>query len=399
MNPSKSHITADIHWVGVVDWNLRDFHGYSVSNGASYNAYLIKGPEPILVDTVKAAFADEFLEKVAALVDFKDIKHFIVNHIEPDHSGTFPEVLKRCPNIQVYASENAALNLPRYYDFDHPIRIMRSGETLSLGGREIQFLETPMAHWPDSMASYMPKEKVLFSSDIFGQFGATSERFDTEIDFPHWDAALYYANIIMPYNPLVLKTLELVQGAISGLEYVLPDHGVIWTKHIPDILACYVEWASCACAKDIVVVYDSMWQSTEMMAGRIYQNLVDQGMKVKKLHIRSTPVSKIITEVMFAKVILIGTPTLNETVFPSVGQLLCYMQGLRPGPNRLWSAFGSYGWGGGGVTYVEDWFRVNQYEQIVPPLEIRFRPKGEESRRMIEAYTDAIVKKYKSLAG
>jgi flavorubredoxin len=375
INYHVTPVTNSVHWVGVVDWNLRDFHGFTTTKGGTYNAFLIDGPEPILIDTVKAPFAREFLGKVAQVTELNKIKHIVVNHIEPDHSGSFPEVLRHVPDATVYASENGASGLRRYYDFDRPVRVVASGETVRLGGRVLQCIETPMAHWPDSMVTYLPEEKVLFSSDIFGQLIATAERFDFEIEPPYYDAALYYANIILPFNRMVLKTLDHLEALGIAPEIILPDHGIFWKDHIRDILERYRSWASASCVHGVLIVYDSMWGSTEIMAEQIYAGLARRGVRVRKLHVRSNELSAIVTEIMLSKVILIGTPTMNDTVFPPIGHLLVYLQGLRPGPGRRWGTFGSYGWGGGGAEYVDRWFAENQYEVIRPPLEARFRPK------------------------
>lgn len=392
MNYRVTQIKDSLYWVGVIDWNLRDFHGFSTSKGGSYNAFLINGDEPILIDTVKAPFTSELLEKVQSLTELSKIKHFIVNHIEPDHSGAFPEVIKHLPNATIYASEIAKLGLHRYYEFDRDIQVVRSGEGLNLGGHQFQFVETPMAHWPDSMVSYMPDEKVLFSSDIFGQLIATSERFDNEIDPPYEDAALYYANIILPFNHVVLKTLELIPKYNLAPEIILPDHGIFWKDHIVDIIQHYESWASGKCAEGVLIVYDSMWGSTEIMAKHLSDKLQTLGVPVRKLHIRSNPLSKIVTEIMFSKIVLIGTPTINDTVFPPVGQLLAYLKGLRPGPGRIWGTFGSYGWGGGGVEFVQRWLMENQYEMVHDPVESQFRPKREVLKE-VDTLAGAVAKR------
>lgn len=374
-NRYVAEVKNRIYWIGSVDWNLRDFHGFTTPRGASYNAFLINGSEPIMVDTVRRPFAGELLAKAASVTDLKKIRHLIVNHIEPDHSGAFPEVIRHLPNCRVYASEIGRDGLHRYYDFERDIQIVRTGDTLTLGDRTVQFVETPMAHWPDSMVTWMPHEKVLFSSDIFGQFLATSERFDDEIDPPFMDAAVYYANIVFPFNREVIATLDLVKKLKLDPDYVLPDHGILWKKHIPGIIKRYRSWASGKCANGVLILYDSMWGSTETLAGSLHDALARRGVRVRRLKIRRCSLSDIMKEVLFSRVVLIGTPTINNTVFPSVGQVLIYMQGLHPGPGRLWGAFGSYGWGGGGVEYVSRWFRQNQYEVIHPPIESQFAPK------------------------
>ena len=395
MNRRLTEIKKGFYWVGVVDWNLRDFHGFSTSKGGTYNAFLLDGDEPILVDTVKAAFTSEYLTKISSITELKKIKHLIVNHIEPDHSGAFTEVLKHIPDATIYASENAKMGLHRYYEFNRDIKVVHTGDVLHLGNTAVQFVETPMAHWPDSMISYLPNKKILFSSDIFGQLIATSERFDHEIDPPYEDAALYYANIILPFYHIVLKTLELLPKFKIQPNLILPDHGIFWKDHISEIITHYQSWASGSCASGILILYDTMWGSTEIMASRIYDTLTAKGIKVRKLHIRSNPLSKIMTEVMYAKVVLIGTPTINNTIFPPVGKILIYMEGLNPGPGRLWGTFGSYGWGGGGVDYIMRWFKANQYEIIHDPIESRFRPK-EADLKQCDQYANDIIKKLRS---
>jgi len=389
-----TEITNKVFWVGSVDWNLRDFHGFNTPKGVTYNSFLIDGEEPVLVDGVKKPFTDELLHKLSAITDLKKIKHFIVNHIEPDHSGSFTKLLQHLPNAVIYSSEIAKIGLHRMYEFDRDIQIVRSGESLSLGGRQVTFVETPMAHWPDSMVSYLPEDKVLFSSDIFGQFLATSERFDYEIAPPYQEAATYYANIIFPFNHVVLKTLEMVTSLKLEIEYLLPDHGILWKNHIGDIIAHYAKWASGECAEGVLILYDTMWGSTEKMAERLHDTLVKSGQKVRKMKIRNNSLSDIITEIMFSKVVLIGSPTINNTVFPSVGQLLIYMQGLNPGPGRLWGAFGSYGWGGGGVDYISRWFKEYQYSVIQPEIESQFTPKKELLDKC-DDWADVVIDKLK----
>lgn len=367
-------IKKDIYWVGSVDWNIRDFHGFTVPKGVSYNAYFIDGDEPTLIDTVKAGFGQELLRKISRITDPGNVKNIIINHIEPDHSGSFEEVLKACPKARIYASEIAKIGLERYYNYEREIIVVRSGDEITVSGKKLQFVEIPMAHWPDSMVSYLPEERILFSSDAFGQFFASSERFDYELDTPPYEAAsIYYANIILPFNHYVVKTVEALTKYEVKPEMILPDHGIIWTKHIPDIFERYVSWATGSCAKGVLILYDTMWRSTEIMSEKLYDEIIKRGVDVKKLKLRNTPLSEVVNAIMHAKVILIGSPTMNDTIFPSIGTLLAYIQGLNPGPNRLWGAFGSYGWGGGAVDHLMKFYKENQYEIIAEPVEAKFR--------------------------
>ena len=386
-------IKKDIYWVGSVDWNIRDFHGFTVPRGVSYNAYFINGDEPTLIDTVKAGFGKELLHKIACITDPANVKNIIINHIEPDHSGSFEEVLKACPKAKIYASEIAKIGLERYYNFERDIIVVRSGDEITVSGKKMQFVEIPMAHWPDSMVSYLPEERMLFSSDAFGQFFASSERFDHELDTPPYEAAsVYYANIIMPFNHYVVKTVEALTKYDVKPEMILPDHGIIWTKHIPDIFERYVSWATGTCAKGALILYDTMWRSTEIMSEKLYDEITKRGVSVKKLKLRNTPLSEVVNAIMHSKVILIGSPTMNDTIFPSIGTLLAYIQGLNPGPNRLWGAFGSYGWGGGAVDHIIKFYKENQYEIVADPVEAKFRADQEDIDKLVEL-AESIVHK------
>ena len=190
----------------------------------------------------------------------------------------------------------------------------------------------------------------------------------------------------------MLKTLDLLPKHGIAPEIILPDHGIFWKDHIEDIVARYKCWASARCAHGALILYDSMWGSTEIMAQRLYDQIASTDVKVRKLHIRSNPMSRIVTEIMYSKVVLIGTPTINDTIFPAVGQLLVYLKGLRPGPGRLWGAFGSYGWGGGGVEYLMRWYRENQHELVHDPVEARFRPNTDIDQACADL-ASAVVKR------
>ena len=396
-NKQVVKVAKDLYWVGVVDWNIRDFHGFTVPKGVSYNAYFIDGEEPTLIDTVKDGFGEELLNKVSQIVDPKKVKNLIVNHIEPDHSGSIEMVLKACPDAKIYASEMAKIGLEKYFDIDREIIVVRTGDEITVSGRRIQFVEIPMAHWPDSIVSYMPDEKILFSSDAFGQFIATSERFDYEMDPPPYeDASVYYANIILPFNHYVVKTVEAMTKFDVAPEMILPDHGIIWTKHIPDIFNHYVSWATGACAKGVLILYDTMWKSTEKMSDKLYNEITKRGVDVKKLKLRNTPLSTVVNAIMHSKVVLIGSPTMNDTIFPSIGTLLSYIQGLNPGPNRLWSAFGSYGWGGGAVEHIMKFYKENQYALVAPAVEAKFKPNDEEYAELTKL-AEAVVKKMEEM--
>lgn len=381
----------DVYWTGVIDWDLRDFHGFATRRGGTYNAFLVLGPEPVLIDTVKAHLADRLLEKISAIIDPAKIKHFIVNHIEPDHSGGFPKIAAALPNAKIYATENALTGLEKYYGLPRDIQIVRTGEGLNAGGRQFQFVELPMVHWPDSMVTWMPEDKILFSSDAFGQFIATSERFDDELpEPPYHDAALYYANIVHPFNRYVVKTVQTLLKLGIEPKLICPDHGILWRGHIPGIIEHYTSWATGACAEGALVLYETMWGSTERMADVITQRLLSNGTPVDRLRIRNATMSELATAVMFHKAILLGSPTMNDGFYPVFGHLLAYLEGLGFPGNRFWGAFGSYGWGGGAVEKIHRWMKENRCRIITDPLQFRFRPSVDEEKKLLE-FADAVT--------
>ena len=348
----KVEIKPDIYWVGGIDWDIRNFHGYSTNRGTTYNSYLIMDKKITLVDTVKHYLFDEMLSRIKEIVDPKKIDYIVSNHVEMDHSGSLPKMLEVCPNATVLTSTRGEKGLKRHYKKDWKLKVIKSGETLNIGRRTLHFVEIPMVHWPDSMVTYIPSDKLLLPNDAFGQHIASSERFDDEIEWGilKEEAAKYYANIVMPYGSQVEKALE----ALSDLEIDMigPSHGIIWRSLIPDILKEYKKWAGYETENKALIVYDSMWGSTEKIAYALSDGIEESGIPVTIRNLKNTHISDVITDVISTKLILLGSPTLNNSMLPSMGGFLTYLKGLRP-KNRLGFVFGSYGWGGQAVGEIE----------------------------------------------
>ncbi|MBO6236401.1 MAG: FprA family A-type flavoprotein, partial [Schwartzia sp.] len=301
-----------IYWVGAVDWSMRSFHGYSTRRGSSYNAYLILDEKITLIDTVKAPFVAELLERISSVVDPAKIDYIISNHVEPDHSGSLPIMAKCCPNAKIVTSAPNGLKglTGRYGELNY--QAVKTGETLSLGKRTLSFVATPMLHWPDSMVTYCPEEKILFSNDAFGQHLAANRRFDDENDFHiiMEEAKKYYANILMLYG----KQAQTALAALGSLpiEMILTGHGVSWRAHIPEILDAYKKWSAGELEEKAVVVFDSMWGSTERLAKAITDAFTAKGVPVAYFDLRADHISDVITEVLTAKYLAVGSPTINN---------------------------------------------------------------------------------------
>ena len=346
-------IRPDIYQVGVVDWAMRSFHGYATSRGSSYNAYLILDDKITLIDAVKRPFASELLSRIASVIDPARIDYIVSNHAEPDHSGSIPFLTHHCPNAKIFTSDPQGLKAlsARYGDLAY--QAVKNGDTLSLGKRTLRFIATPMLHWPDSMVTYCPEEKILFSNDAFGQHLASNRLFDDENDLAvvMAEAKKYYANILMLYGKQAQAALKAVSAL--ELELIAVGHGVLWRSHIPDILAAYKKRSERELEDRAVVVFDSMWGSTELLARAITDAFTARHIPVAYFDLRVDEISDVITEVLTSKYLAVGSPTLNNQMMPSVAAFLCYLKGFVP-KGRQAFAFGSYGWGGQSIAQVED---------------------------------------------
>jgi len=376
-----------IYWVGAVDWSVRDFHGYETPRGTSYNNYLIMDEEPTLVDTVKYDFADIMLKNLTDIIDPVAIKHVIINHIENDHVTSLDRVMQLAPKATVYMTERGKKGLARFFDLSAwEIKTVKTGDRLKIGKKTLLFLETPMLHWPDSMVSYLEEDKVLFSQDAFGQHIGSSARFDDEFTACASKAELedavidYYANILMPFGPLIKTKIAEVQKLGLELEVIAPDHGIIWRTDPGKIVNMYLEMAEGKAAPSVLVVYDSMWHSTDQMTQSISRGVQDFGLECRVLKLRATPYSVAVKEFWRARGTLIGSPTLNNIVFPTVSQFLTYLRGLRP-KNRMVGAFGSFGWGGGAVKEIYENVKKLGLEVYEPGPEVLYRPSVEDEQK------------------
>ena len=372
-------IVDGVHWVGYVDWNIRDFHGYVTDRGSSYNAYLVLDKEPALVDTVKAPYAGDLLRHVSELMNPADLRWVVCNHAEPDHAGALPAVMAAAPNATVVCDAKCRDVLSIYHDTSAwKFRIVKTGDSLPLGRRTLEFIETPMAHWPESMATWIPQDRLLFSMDAFGQHYATSGRFDDEVppgvlDF---EAKTYVANILMLYAGPVTKAVAAVRRLDPAI--IAPSHGVVWRRRIREMLDLYDRWAVCAPARKAIVLYDTMWKSTEQMAEAIAQGAMAEGgpaLDVKLFHVRATTGTRLATEMLDAAAFAAGSPTLNGTLMPAVADALTYLKGLRPA-RKAGFAFGSYGWGRGGPEEVEQYLQAMKVELLRPVLKINYKPSS-----------------------
>jgi len=352
MKPVK--LKENIWWVGGIDWDLRNFHGYLTQRGSTYNAYLIIDEKITLIDNVKHYLYDEMIKRISEIVDPARIEVVIQNHVEMDHSGGMQYLMDHIPNASIYTNANGIKGLRLHYKRDWNFVEVKTGDSISIGKRTLSFVTTPMVHWPDNQVTYCPEEKILFSNDAFGQHIASSERFVTEYPYSiaMEEAKKYYANIVLPYSRQVQKVLDQASGL--EIEMICPSHGLIWTEHIPQILQAYKNWAfSVSDQKLALIIYDTMWGSTLQMAYAIQDAFENMGIHTKMFNLQHNHISDIMTDVIDARYICLGSPTLNSSILPNVAAFIYYLKGLSP-KDRIGLAFGSYGWGGQSIPILHN---------------------------------------------
>ena len=382
---NKVTLAENIYWVGVVDWNIRDFHGYITRRGSTYNAYLVIDDKTALIDTVKYPFSEELLRKVSELNDLQKLDYIIVNHVEMDHSSSLPVVAKQAKNATIIASEKGKDAIIEHYGSDFNIQTVKTGDEIKLGKRTLRFVEAPMLHWPDSMFTYIVEDKILLSNDAFGQHLASSQRFDDEVDLHVLmeEATTYYANILMPLGPLVTRKIQEVVNMGISPTLIAPSHGIIWRSNIGKIIQYYLDWSECKSRNKIVIVFDTMWGSTDKMARAICEGAISEGVEVKLMKLRSAETTDILTEILDTKAVVVGSPTLNNSMFPTLASFLTLATGLKP-KNKQWSFFGSYGWGGGAVRNMIETTKKAGFQVNEPGLEMKYVPDGEDLKKCFD---------------
>jgi flavorubredoxin len=378
----------DIYWVGSVDWNARDFHGYARSPlGTTYNAFLVKDKKTTLFDTVKQNKAGEFLCTLSHVVKPEDIDYIVVNHLELDHSGTLEEAVEHIKPEKIFTSKMGKRNFDTiFHDKNWPVEEVQTGDELSIGNRKLTFLETKMLHWPDNMATYIPQDKLLISSDAFGQNWATMERFADEVNPATLEKVLteYYANIVLPFSPVVQKTLKQIEELGLEFDMVAPDHGLMWRgADIDWVIEKYKNFAAQKPSMRAVIIFDTMWHSTQKMAHAIADGLHDKGVSTRIMHVKSDHHSQIMTEIMTAGAVIVGSPTHNNGILPLMAGLLQYVKGLKP-KNKIGGAFGSFGWSGESLNILKDWLESMSMDVVDPGVKVKNIPDHSGLRECVE---------------
>ena len=372
-------IKDNITWVGKIDWELRKFHGEELSThrGSSYNSYLVQDAKTVLIDTVWGPFDKEFVGKLKQVIDLKKIDYVIANHGETDHSGSLLELMREIPGTPIYCTANAVKSLKGQYHQDWNFQVVKTGDKLNIGSRDLIFIEAPMLHWPDSMFCYLTGDNILFSNDAFGQHFASELMYNDLVDQCELfqEAIKYYANILTPFSMLVDKKIKEVVGLNLPVAMICPSHGIMWRKDPLQIVNKYVQWANNYQENQITIVYDSMWNGTRKMAEAIAEGITaaDSSVTVKLFQCARSDKADIITEIFKAKAILVGSPTVNRGILSAVGGILEEVKGLGF-KNKKAAAFGTYGWSGESVKILTEKLREAGLEVLQDGLRINWNP-------------------------
>lgn len=381
-------VKENVYSAGCVDWGERRFHGstYTTKKGVTYNSYLIVDEKITLIDAVRKEFFAEFADNIGRIADPARIENIVINHIEPDHSGSFPELLKLCPNAKIYGTQKSKQGLLKYYGVCGDFVCVKAGQSINIGKRTLDFIDVPMIHWPDSMFTYCAFDKILFSNDGFGQHYATNKIFDDEVscDILMEEAKKYYANILWPFGSLIASKLSAIKKLNLEIEMIAPSHGLIWRKYIPQIMDKYLCWAANSTQNKIAVVYETMWNSTESMARKIVEGITSQGVEAFLFDITKCDSTELSAYMLDAKGFVFGSSTHDNVMLPVIAGFLHYLKGLKPKGRKAF-AFGSYGWSGEAVKEIETLLEEAGIEKTQEGVRAVYAPSKEELDKCFEA--------------
>jgi anaerobic nitric oxide reductase flavorubredoxin len=380
-------LAKGVYWVGVTDWDLRVFHGHELSThrGSTYNSYLIVDEKVVLVDTVWGPFAKQLMQNISEIIDPAKIDIVVANHAETDHSGGLPTVMAKVPNATLVVSERGRESVEGHYHQPWNFKTVKTGEKINIGKKDLIFVEAPMLHWPDSMFTYLTGENILMSNDAFGHHYATSSHFNDEVNQEelYEEALKYYANILTPFSPMVTRKINEVLALNLPVSMIAPSHGIIWRKDPTQIVKKYLEWAAQKPEKSAVLIYDTMWEGTLHMAEAIGRGLSEGGVPSKLYNMAVSDRNDVNTEIFKAKAVIVGSPTFNNGLLPTIRPVLEDLRGLKF-QNKIGAAFGTYGWSGESVGILEEYLKACKIPLAAESVKAKWQPKEEDLAKCVE---------------
>jgi flavorubredoxin len=376
-----TELAKGVYWVGVVDWSLRHFHGHELSThrGSSYNAYLITDEKTVLVDTVWEPFQEQLIENISEIIDPAKIDVVVANHAEVDHSGGLPAVMRHAPGATLIVSKRGRESVEGHYHQPWNFQTVQTGDRVNIGKNELLFIEAPMLHWPDSMFTYLTGHNILMPNDAFGQHYATAFRFNDEVNEEelYEEALKYYANIITPFSNQVLRKIDELLALNLPVNMIAPSHGVLWRRDPLQIVKKYQEWARQTPEKSAVILYDSMWQGTRHLAEAIGEGLENEGIPYKIFHMAISDMNDVVTEIFKTKAVIVGSPTFNQGLLPTITPILEDIKGLKF-QNKIGAAFGCYGWSGESLKLIEEHLDKCKIPVVAEGLLAKWQPKPDD---------------------
>ena len=381
-------LKENVYWVGAHDWEVKQFHGneYSTHRGTSYNAYLIMGEKNVLIDSVAEEATPILLKRIQDHVKLSEIDYIIINHAEPDHSGSLAILMDKCENAQLISSVKGVDSITNTFHKDWDIKTVKTGDELDIGGGEnLVFIDATMLHWPDSMFTYMTGKNILFSNDAFGQHLASWNMFNDEVDQCELEqeALKYYANILTPFSSFVTKKIEEIVAMNVPLDIIAPSHGIIWRDNPIQIVEKYLEWAKGESEDRVIIMYNTMYGSTKKMAEHIGFGLEEAGVDYRVYNASSTDLNDLLTQIFLAKGLIVGASTINNGPLVSLYPVLKEIKGLKY-TGKVGATFGSYGWSGESPKALQDLLEESKVEIIQDSIKIKYVPNPEELQQCID---------------
>lgn len=393
----RKQVKGNVSWVGYLDWELETFHGdeYSILNGSSQNAYLIEEEKTVLMDTVWTPHRDEFIDNLKAEIDLSKIDCIVMNHGEQDHSGTLPALMREIPGVPIYCTAAAVKSLEGQYGKNGwNFHVVKTGDTLDIGnGKQLVFVEMKMLHWPDSMATYMTGDNILFSMDAFGQHFAVEELFNDKANqaLLHKEAMKYFANILNPFAPFVTRKLAEIGKLNLPIDIIAPAHGVIWRDNPAQIVEAYAKWADAYQENQITVAYDTMWEGTAKLAHAVAAEISRQSPDtvVKVYNIAKTDKNELMTEVFKSKAIAVGSPTCVNDILTSVAGWLSFLKTLKFKGKKA-AAFGCYGWSGESVKILQEKLKEAGFQVTESAVKCNWNPEASDYAAVAPMVTELL---------
>lgn len=385
-------VKNNVQWIGKVDWELERFHGdeYSTHKGSSYNSYLIQEEKNVLIDTVWLPFAKEFVDNLKDAIDLEKIDYIVMNHCEIDHSGALVELMRHIPEVPIYCTEAAIKSLTGQFHQNWNFKTVKTGDSLDIGnGKKLVFVEMKMLHWPDSMATYMTEDNILFSNDAFGQHLASHELFNDKVDKDvlYHECIKYYANILTPFSMLVHKKIEEILALKLPIDIIAPSHGVIWRENPAQIVEKYLQWSKDYAENQITLIYDTMWEGTRKVAEAISEGLgsvvcSEKKCTIKLMNLSKTDKNDVLTEVFKSKMILVGSPTIGRGLTHATAGILEMIEGLRFKGKKA-AAFGCYGWSGEGPAKITEALKRSGFDVLDEGHKVLWNPDSDAKEKAI----------------